>query len=70
MSKAYELVYKNSAISHVFAEEQGQVLKNEFAIFTYRLSLIHTWALVILEEIQQNANQVYQKVDDWIVLAV
>ena len=70
MSKAYEMVYKNPTVSQVFMDEQGRVMKNEFAIFTYRLSMIHTWALVMLEEIHQNAKVVYDKLDDWIVIAV
>ena len=70
MSKAYELVYKNPNVTQVFAEEQGQVLKNEFAIFLYRLSMVHTWALVNLQEIHTNATKVYNKLDDWIVASV
>lgn len=34
------------------------------------MSLIHTWALVILDEIYSNANEVYAQLDDWIVIAV
>jgi len=39
-------------------------------IFIYRLALIFSWALVILEEIFVNSRHVYGQLDDWIVDAV
>lgn len=39
-------------------------------IFIYRLALIHSWALVVLEEIFVNSRLVYAQLDDWIVDAV
>ena len=46
------------------------ILKQERDIFIYRLSLINSWALVILEEIHIDSRQVYDQLDDWIVVAV
>jgi len=45
-------------------------LQREKDIFIYRLALINTWALAILEEIDHNSTQVYELLDDWIVDAV
>jgi cbb3-type cytochrome oxidase subunit 1 len=42
----------------------------EMNIFIYRLALIYSWALVILEEIFVNSRHVYGQLDDWIVDAV
>lgn len=42
----------------------------EMNIFIYRLALIFSWALVILEEIFVNSRHVYGQLDDWIVDAV
>jgi hypothetical protein len=39
-------------------------------ILMYRLALIYSWALVILQEIFVNSRHVYGQLDDWIVDAV
>ena len=39
-------------------------------IFIYRVALINSWALVILDEIQTSSSEVYDQLDDWIVIAV
>ena len=39
-------------------------------IFIYRLALIYSWALVVLEEIFVNSRLVYGQLGDWIVDAV
>ena len=39
-------------------------------IFIYRLALIYSWGLVVLEEIFVNSRLVYGQLDDWIVDAV
>jgi len=42
----------------------------EREVFIYRLALIHSWAMAILEEIYIHSRQVYNQLDDWIVIAV
>lgn len=39
-------------------------------IFIYRLALINSWALVILDEISTNSIEVQDQLDDWIVISV
>lgn len=46
------------------------VLNTERANFTMRLNTLFCWAILILAEIQQQANQVFDVLDDWIVVAV
>lgn len=54
-----------------FANEHvHQILQQERKIFTYRLAMINSWGLAILEEISVNASTVYNLMDDWIVEAV
>jgi len=45
-------------------------LEQEKRIFTYRLALINSWGLAILEEISAYSQKVYEYMDDWIVDAV
>ena len=46
------------------------ILEQEKRIFTYRLALINSWGLAILEEISAYSQKVYEYMDDWIVDAV
>lgn len=46
------------------------VLITERANFTMRVNTLHCWAILILDEIQQQANRVFHVLDDWIVVAV
>ena len=45
-------------------------MKQEMKIFIYRLSLINSWGLVLLDNIFINSRKVYAQLDDWIVDAV
>ena len=46
------------------------ILQQEKKIFTYRLALINSWGLAILEEVSAYSQRVYEYMDDWIVDAV
>ena len=46
------------------------VLNTERANFTMRMNTLFCWAILILDEIQQQANRVFDVLDDWIVIAV
>ena len=46
------------------------VLVTERANFTMRVNTLFCWAILILDEIQQQANRVFHVLDDWIVVAV
>ena len=35
-----------------------------------RINTLYSWAILILDEIQQQANRVFDVLDDWIVIAV
>ena len=70
ISKLDDLVRANPIVIQVINDMQGKILLKEMNIFIYRLSLINSWALAILEEIYYNSRQVYGQLDDWIVEAV
>jgi len=70
MGKLEDTVDKNPVVQQVIDDPQGTILKKERGIFIYKLALINTWALVILEEIFIHSRQVYMQLDDWIVDAV
>jgi hypothetical protein len=70
LTKLDDLVIKNPIVKQVINDSQGKILVKEMNIFIYRLALIYSWALVILEEIFVNSRHVYGQLDDWIVDAV
>ena len=47
-----------------------KVLQNERMNFSMRLNLLFTWATLILHEISGQAFQVFDVLDDWVVVAV
>jgi len=69
-SKLDEMVNHNPLVRQVIADPQGIILTQEMNIFVYRLALINSWAMVILDEISSNSSEVYDQLDDWIVIAV
>ena len=69
-SKLDEMVNHNPLVRQVISDPQGIILTQEMNIFVYRLALINSWAMVILDEISSNSSEVYDQLDDWIVIAV
>jgi hypothetical protein len=49
--KLEEVVNRNPTVLQVIDDLQGKIMKEEMKIFIYRLSLINSWALVLLENI-------------------
>jgi hypothetical protein len=47
-----------------------EAIKTEKAIYRYRLTLIRNWTLQRLREMRAKCMKVYQKLDDWILVAV
>lgn len=45
-------------------------IKIEKSILRYRLVLIRNWALKQLKEMRSKALKMYQKIEDWILVAV
>lgn len=45
-------------------------IKTEKQILRFRLSLIRNWTLLKLKELRKKSLKVYQKLDDWINVAV
>ena len=70
LSNLNESITGNPQVQLVMLDYEGQILKNERDIFIYKLALINTWALAILQEIHIHSRQVYDQLDDWIVEAV
>mmetsp|Transcript_21954 Transcript_21954/g.34097 ORF Transcript_21954/g.34097 Transcript_21954/m.34097 type:complete len:188 (+) Transcript_21954:635-1198(+) len=70
MGKLDDMLDSNPIVQQIIDDPQGLILKREKEIFIYRLALIHSWAMVILEEIHIHSRQVYNQLDDWIVVAV
>jgi hypothetical protein len=70
LTKLDEIINRNTVIKQILHDQQGRILKQEMKIFIYRLSLINSWALVLLDNIYVNSRRVYDKLDDWIVIAV
>lgn len=64
------MVNRNTVVMQVKDDHQGMILKQEMKIFIYRLSLINSWALVLMDNIYINSRKVYDQLDDWIVVAV
>lgn len=48
----------------------SKVLNAERENFSMRLNLLFTWATLILHEISNQAFQVFDVLDDWVVIAV
>lgn len=61
---------KNPIVQQILNDSQGKILQREKENFIYRLSLINSWALIILDETNQQSRQVYDMLDDWVVDAV
>ena len=57
---------------HVLSLDQKvlKVLNTERQNFSMRLNLLFTWAILILHEISSQALQVFDVMDDWVVVAV
>ena len=65
-----EIVDENPVLMQVQNDLQGKIIKQEMQVFIYRLSMINSWALVILNEIHVNSRKAFDQLDDWIVKAV
>jgi len=70
VQKLDDLINNNPIVQQVINDGQGQLLQKEKDIFIYRLAMVNSWALVILDEIHFNSSNVMQLLDDWIVDAV
>lgn len=70
LTKLEEVVHRNPVVMQVIDDTQGEMMKQEMKIFIYRLSLINSWGLVLLDNIFINSRKVYAQLDDWIVDAV
>mgnify|MGYP001059081714 FL=1 len=69
-AKLDEMINQNPLVRQIINDPQGRILQQEMNIFIYRVALINSWALVILDEIQTSSSEVYSQLDDWIVIAV
>jgi hypothetical protein len=70
LKKLYEVININPTVQQVFNDNQGEIMRQEMKIFIYRLALINSWGLVLLENIHVKSRVVYNILDDWIVTAV
>jgi hypothetical protein len=53
----------------IYQKELKDGINNEKAVLRYRLTLIRNWAIKRLKELRARSNQVYEKLDDWILVA-
>ena len=67
MEELHAETYKENVIT---IEATQSILEQQKRIFTYKLTMINAWGLVMLEEISYNSQEVYQLMDDWVVDAV
>jgi hypothetical protein len=51
-------------------EEMKIAMKNEKAKFRYRIILIKFWGIQCLKNMRKTANTIYNKIEDWIILAI
>ena len=60
------------AEQHVLSLDEKilKVLNTERSNFSMRLNLLFTWALLLLNEIYCQSLQVFDEMDDWVVIAV
>ena len=70
MTKMDDLFTKTNKEHQFSTNPNALILEQERNIFTYRLALINSWALVQLEEISTYSHEVYEMMDDWVVEAV
>ncbi len=54
----------------IYVKEMKEAIKVEKSILRYRLTLIRNWCLSKLKEMRLKCNNIYQKLDDWILVAV
>lgn len=47
-----------------------QAVKNEKAKYRFRVTLLKYWGIECLKNIRKLANNIYNKLDDWIILAI
>lgn len=67
MEELYTETYKDNVIT---VEATQLILEQQKKIFIYKLTMINSWGLAMLEEISHNSQLVYQLMDDWVVDAV
>lgn len=70
LTKLEEVIHHNPVVMQVINDNQGHIMKQEMKIFIYRLSLIVSWGLVLLDNIFIQSRKIYDQLDDWIVVAV
>ncbi len=51
-------------------EEMKLAIKNEKAKYRYRVTLIKYWGIQCLKNMRKTANSMYNKIEDWIILAI
>lgn len=51
-------------------EEMKIAMKNEKAKYRYRIILIKFWGIQCLKNMRRTANTIYNKIEDWIILAI
>ncbi len=61
-------VEEKKEICH-YEEEMKLSIKNEKAKYRFRITLLKFWAINCLLNIRKMANNIYNKLDDWIILS-
>ena len=57
-------------ISYPHNEELKQALNNEKAKYKYKITLLKYWGILCLQNIRKLSLSVYNKLEDWIILAI
>lgn len=54
----------------IYVKEMKKAIKVEKSLLRFRLIQVRNWTLKRLKEMRQKCLKVYQKLDDWILVAV
>lgn len=56
--------------SYPYEEEMKTALKNEKFKYKFRITLLKYWGIDCLRKLRTQANQIYNKLEDWILLSI
>jgi hypothetical protein len=51
-------------------EEMKIVIKNEKAKYRFRITMLKYWGIIYIKNFRKIANNIYNKLDDWIILSI
>jgi hypothetical protein len=56
--------------TYAYEDEMRTALKNEKSKYKFRITLLKYWGMECLKKLRSQANQIYNKLEDWILLSI